>query len=217
MKWSNFYDRESNNKTFATTRNLVTSSQNHELARAWCWLHAYHLRSCVCRCCDIEVATAVSKHLRSTDLGSEWWSTSANSGMALLLDSPYQHQSIALCSYWSHDRDCYSGLLDLWHLYQPDVYRWHLPVTGHLVNGWRFWRTLYARSKYGYRDCLSLCDSLCRITLPLCRPLLWVWSMAHFQVGASGLPGFRFFSAKQEADMRERLIRRWRSSKYHCF
>ncbi len=37
--------------------------------------------------------------------------------------------------------------------------------------------------------------------LLLCWTLLWARSVAHFQVGASGLPGFRLFSAKQEAGM----------------
>ena len=63
MKWSNFYDRQSNNKTFAANHNLVISSFVDELARAGSRHHAYHLRPGLGRCRSITMATPISKYL----------------------------------------------------------------------------------------------------------------------------------------------------------
>src|SRR5712691_12299406 len=115
MKWSNFYDRQSNNKTCAANHNLVISSYVDELARAGSRHHAYHLRPGLGRCRYITMATPISKYLRCTSCSSEGWSTRFHSGLDLLLGEPCQCQSVALCPYASHDRDRDSGLLNPGH------------------------------------------------------------------------------------------------------
>src|SRR5260370_6980672 len=98
MKWSTFYDRQSNNKTFAANHHLVISSYVDELARAGSRHHAYYLRPGLGRCRSITMATPISKYLRCTICRSEGWSTRFLSALDLLLVEPCHCQSVTLFS-----------------------------------------------------------------------------------------------------------------------
>src|SRR5260370_24780412 len=104
MKWSTFYDRQSNNKTFAANHNLVISSYVDELASAGSRHHAYHLRPGLGRGRHITMATPISKYLPCTRCSSQGWSTRFHSRLDLVLFEACQWQSVSLRPYASLDR-----------------------------------------------------------------------------------------------------------------
>src|SRR2546421_3231168 len=161
---------------------LHMACQSHRVVACCLWLDLGH-------CCLAEVATYVYQLVFRARLRLWGGSTSRDSGVDLLLESPHQYKFTPVRLYTGFDRDDHRCLLGLWPFDQPDLRCESSSVPRYLVGRRRLWRPLQARGEYRCRNSTGLCAPLRCPAGNSSRPVLLSRSVVDAPARSLRIPG----------------------------